>query len=70
MPLYLLPFFHYAGTLHQSAGMHGMKRDRKCMMSLSVTGLEGTLGKIGTGGGKKLAMTKINIGKDKKKKKR
>lgn len=40
------------------------------MMSLSVTGLEGTLGKIGTGGGKKLAMTKINIGKDKKKKKR
>ncbi|KAL3159067.1 hypothetical protein ABBQ32_011065 [Trebouxia sp. C0010 RCD-2024] len=35
-------------------------------------GLEGTLGQVGTGGGKKLSMSKINIGKgkDKKKKKR
>lgn len=35
-------------------------------------GLEGTLGKVGTSGGKKLSMSKIDIGKkkDKKKKKR
>ena len=34
--------------------------------------MEGTLGKVGTGGGKKLSMSKIDIGKkkDKKKKKR
>ena len=40
--------------------------------NLVFTGLEGTLGKVGTGGGKKLSMSKINIGKgkDKKKKKR
>lgn len=39
---------------------------------LFYTGLEGTLGKVGTGGGKKLSMSKIDIGKkkDKKKKKR
>ena len=37
-----------------------------------TVGLEGTLGKVGTSGGKKLSMSKIDIGKkkDKKKKKR
>jgi hypothetical protein len=37
-----------------------------------TAGLEGTLGKVGTSGGKKLSMSKIDIGKkkDKKKKKR
>ena len=34
-----------------------------------LLGLEGTLGKVGTGGGKKLSMSKINIGKGKDKKK-
>ena len=52
--------------------LHTCSSQKRKTDHMIATGLEGTLGKVGTGGGKKLSMSKINIGKgkDKKKKKR
>ena len=62
-----MPAHHVCLNMTQSR-----KQDSFFIIHMTATGLEGTLGKVGTGGGKKLSMSKINIGKgkDKKKKKR